>query len=124
MCVTLHVPLPLPILLCLQALQHRKPEDDSLPRLPTSLRAGLWRERQQQHHFVSNMALYLSMDVVDASFAQLRATIAGARDFSAADAAHRQYVDGLVSQVCGCVCGVGSGSGGSAMHGRRRACHA
>ena len=45
------------------------------------------------------MVLYLSMDVVDASFGQLRASIAAARDFSAADAAHRQYVDSLVSQV-------------------------
>jgi hypothetical protein len=89
-------PAPLP-----QVLQHRKPEDDSLPRLPASLRAALWLERQQQHHFVSNMALYLSMDVVDASFAQLRGAIAAARDFSAADAAHRQYVDSLVSQVGG-----------------------
>ena len=87
-------------------MQHRKPEDDSLPRLPASLRAALWLERQQQHHFVSNMALYLSMDVVDASFAQLRGAIAAARDFSAADAAHRQYVDSLVSQV-------GGGGGGA-----------
>lgn len=47
------------------------------------------------------MILYLSMDVVDASFGQLRSAIAAARDFSAADAAHRQYVDSLVSQV-GC----------------------
>lgn len=45
------------------------------------------------------MVLYLSMDVVDASFGQLRSSIAAARDFSAADAAHRQYVDSLVSQV-------------------------
>jgi len=36
----------------LQALQHRKPEDDSLPRLPAALRTALWQERQQQHHFV------------------------------------------------------------------------
>lgn len=39
------------------------------------------------------------MDVVDASFTQLRAAILDAQDFSAADAAHRQYVDSLVSQV-------------------------
>lgn len=39
------------------------------------------------------------MDVVGASFGQLRAAIAAAEDFSAADAAHRRYVDGLVSQV-------------------------
>lgn len=45
------------------------------------------------------MILYLSMDVVDASFGQLRGAIVAARDFSAADAAHRQYVDSLVSQV-------------------------
>jgi hypothetical protein len=83
----------------LQALQHRKAEDDSLPRLPPALRTALWQERQQQHHFVNNMVLYLSMDVVDASFGQLRASIAAARDFSAADAAHRQYVDSLVSQA-------------------------
>lgn len=37
---------------CPQALQHRKPEDDSLPRLPAALRTALWQERQQQHHFV------------------------------------------------------------------------
>jgi hypothetical protein len=60
---------------------------------------------------VSNMALYLSMDVVDASFAQLRGAIAAARDFSAADAAHRQYVDSLVSQVGG-----GGGGGGGASN--------
>ncbi|PSC73303.1 DNA polymerase alpha catalytic subunit [Micractinium conductrix] len=83
----------------LQALQHRKPEDDRLPRLPGALRAALWRERQQQHHFVRNLWLYLSMDVVDASFTQLRTAIASVRDFSAADAAHRAYVDSLVSQA-------------------------
>ncbi|EFN52335.1 hypothetical protein CHLNCDRAFT_58938 [Chlorella variabilis] len=83
----------------LQALHHRKPEDDGTPRLPASLRAALCAERQQQHHFVSNMALYLAMDVVGASFGQLRAAVAGAKDFSAADAAHRRYVDSMVSQA-------------------------
>ena len=115
-CTYAHVscaPCPCPSAPLPQAMQHRKPEDDSLPRLPASLRAALWLERQQQHHFVSNMALYLSMDVVDASFAQLRGAIAAARDFSAADAAHRQYVDSLVSQVRGCV--VGSGGTATAL---------
>ncbi|KAL4434808.1 hypothetical protein ABPG77_005335 [Micractinium sp. CCAP 211/92] len=86
----------------LQALQHRKAGDDSLPRVPAALRAALSQERQQQHHFVRqarNLALYLSMDVVDASFSQLRSAILSAGDFSAADAAHRQYVDSLVSQA-------------------------
>ncbi len=36
----------------LQALQHRKAGDDSLPRVPAALRAALSQERQQQHHFV------------------------------------------------------------------------
>jgi len=40
------------------------------------------------------------MGVVGASFSQLQAAILSACDFSAADAAHRQFVDGLVSQVC------------------------
>ena len=53
----------------------------------------------------SNLALYLSMDVVDASFSQLRSAILSAADFSAADAAHRQFVDSLVSQV-GCCAAV------------------
>lgn len=83
----------------LQAMQHRKPEDGGPPRLPGGLRASLWQLRLEQQHFVNNMILYLSMDVIDASFGQLRAAIAAARDFSAADAAHRAYVDGLVSQV-------------------------
>lgn len=83
----------------LQALQHRKPEDDRLPRVPAALRTALSQERQHQHHFVSNLALYLSMDVVDASFSQLRSAILSAADFSAADAAHRQFVDSLVSQA-------------------------
>lgn len=83
----------------LQALHHRKPEDDTLPRVPGALRSALSQERLQQHHFVSNMTLYLSMDVVDASFSHLRAAILGARDFSAADAAHRQYVSSLISQA-------------------------
>lgn len=48
---------------------------------------------------MSNMTRYLSMDVVESSFAQLRSAVASARDFSAADAAHRLYVDSLVSQV-------------------------
>lgn len=38
--------------MCPQALQHQKPEDDSLPRLPPSLRNALWQQRQQHHHFV------------------------------------------------------------------------
>ena len=80
-------------------MQHRKPEDGGPPRLPAGLRMALWQLRLEQQHFVNNMVLYLSMDVVDASFGQLRAAIAAARDFSAADAAHRAYVDGLVSQV-------------------------
>ncbi|KAL4856683.1 Gamma-tubulin complex component 4 [Chlorella vulgaris] len=83
----------------LQAFQRCKPTDDSLPRLPAALRAALYQERQEQHHFVSNMTRYLSMDVVESSFAQLRSAVASARDFSAADAAHRLYVDSLVSQV-------------------------
>lgn len=33
-------------------MQHRRPEDDSLPRVPAALRTALWQERQQQHHFV------------------------------------------------------------------------
>lgn len=93
-----------PPLCPLQALQHRKTEDDTLPRLPAGLRTALWQQRLEQQHFVNNMMLYLTMDVVDASFRQLRTAIASARDFSAADAAHRAYVDGLVSQVCVCVC--------------------
>ena len=47
---------------------------------------------------MSSLSRYLALDVVGASWAQLRAAVAAAPDFSAADAAHRRYVDGLVSQ--------------------------
>jgi hypothetical protein len=44
-------------------------------------------------------ACRLQVDVIDSRLAQLREAIAGAKDFMAADAAHRDYVDSLVIQT-------------------------
>ena len=99
----------------LQALRHRRPEDEDVEgvgvgavgvgpagearRLPPSLVAQLWQLRQRCAHFVGNLQLYVQMDVVDSSFARLRAAIEAARDFNEADALHQTYVKSLLSQA-------------------------
>jgi hypothetical protein len=82
-----------------QALQRRRPEHGGPLRLPAALRSRLCAARLEQHHFLSNLWRYLAVDVVEASFGQLRAAVATAPDFSAADAAHRRCVASLVSQA-------------------------
>lgn len=69
------------------------------PPLPRALRLGLWQQRQRMAHLVDSLGMYLQVDVIDACFATLRASVAAASDFSAADVAQRRALDGLARQA-------------------------
>jgi gamma-tubulin complex component 4 len=65
-----------------------------------SLLLRLGQLRQRMTHFAGNLALYLRVDVAEAAGAKLRSSIASARDFTEADAAHKTYVETLTAQAC------------------------
>jgi gamma-tubulin complex component 4 len=67
---------------------------------PRSLLLRLGQLRQRMTHFASNLALYLRVDVAEAAGATLRRSIASAKDFTEAYAAHTTYVETLTGQAC------------------------
>ncbi|KAG7673809.1 hypothetical protein Ndes2437B_g01982 [Nannochloris sp. 'desiccata'] len=67
---------------------------------PRSLLLRLGQLRQRMTHFASNLALYLRVDVAESAGATLRSSIASAKDFTEADAAHKTYVETLTAQAC------------------------
>lgn len=67
---------------------------------PRSLLLCLGQLRQRMTHFTSNLALYLRVDVAESAGATLRSSIASAKDFTEADAAHKTYVETLTAQAC------------------------
>jgi gamma-tubulin complex component 4 len=67
---------------------------------PRSLLLRLGQLRQRMSHFASNLALYLRVDVAESAGARLRSSIASAKDFTEADAAHKTYVETLIEQAC------------------------
>lgn len=67
---------------------------------PRSLLLCLGQLRQKMTHFTSNLALYLRVDVAESAGATLHRSIASAKDFIEADAAHKTYVETLTAQAC------------------------
>jgi gamma-tubulin complex component 4 len=58
----------------------------------------LYLLRHHMAHLVTNLQIYIQVDVIESSYAALEARIAGAHDFAEAERAHANYLHALVNQ--------------------------
>eukprot|EP00775_Hariotina_reticulata_P005315 gene5317-5550_t len=54
--------------------------------------------RLHMGHFISNLQIYLQLDVVEVNYARLQEKVAAAQDFSEAEHAHERFLHALVTQ--------------------------
>ena len=56
----------------------------------SSSRLPLWQLRQHMAHFITNLQIYIQVDVIESNYAQLQQRIADAQDFMEAERAHNR----------------------------------
>ena len=61
--------------------------------------AGLWRLHQRMAHLVTNLQIYVQVDVIEAQFRKLVAQVGDAMDFASAERAHEHYLGALFGQT-------------------------
>ncbi|KAF6261046.1 gamma-tubulin complex component protein [Scenedesmus sp. NREL 46B-D3] len=54
--------------------------------------------RQHMGHLISNLQIYLQLDVVESNYAKLQEKVAAAQDFAEAEHAHERFLHALVTQ--------------------------
>ncbi|CAD7697778.1 unnamed protein product [Ostreobium quekettii] len=64
----------------------------------SSSRLPLWQLRQHMAHFITNLQIYIQVDVIESNYAQLQQRIADAQDFMEAERAHNRYLSTLIFQ--------------------------